>query len=68
MLWAAKKPHTQLLLLPLLPLCCCTRLLHGTQSGLKVVTRPPQYDDDAQLPTYFFRKTGACVAAAAAAV
>jgi hypothetical protein len=29
------------------------------QSGQKVVTRPPQYDDDSQLPMHFFQKTGA---------
>ncbi|KAF6266753.1 hypothetical protein COO60DRAFT_12124 [Scenedesmus sp. NREL 46B-D3] len=28
------------------------------ESGQKVVMRPPQYADDAQLPTYFFQKTG----------
>ncbi|WIA29070.1 hypothetical protein OEZ86_011581 [Tetradesmus obliquus] len=28
------------------------------ESGQKVVTRPPQYADDSQLPAYFFQKTG----------
>lgn len=28
------------------------------ESGLKVVSRATQYADDAQLPNYFFRRTG----------
>jgi hypothetical protein len=40
------------------------------QSGQKVVTRPPQYDDDSQLPSYFFQETGAflCTYSAASRV
>ena len=28
------------------------------ESGIKVVRRQPQYDDDQQLPQYFFNTTG----------